>query len=124
MWGGPVGQTYFLHLPCLSQRDSGTLTTQEAKATHSAWLLPSICMPMMRLSSTPSMLHLEGEGERGRGRERCHIQAFSEANCWGKKGGREGRKEGKIVAPKIDGGVYSKGMKPGGGMERWPRDKR
>lgn len=29
-------QTYFLHLPCLSQRDSGTLTTQEVKATHKA----------------------------------------------------------------------------------------
>lgn len=55
-------QTYFLHLPCLSQRDSGTFTTQEVKATHKAWLLLSICMPMMRLSSTPSILHLEKSG--------------------------------------------------------------
>lgn len=54
-------QAYFLHRPCRSQRESGTLTTQEVKATHKAWLLPSICIPMMRLSSTPSILHLEEE---------------------------------------------------------------
>ena len=66
-------QTYFLHLPCLSQRDSGTLTTQEVKATHRAWLLLSICMPMMRLSSTPSILHLEGVRREDRGEEEIRI---------------------------------------------------
>ncbi len=50
--------THFLHFPWRSQRDSGILTTHEVKATNREWLLLSICMLMMRLSSTPSMLHL------------------------------------------------------------------
>lgn len=60
IWTGHMErkQTHFLHLPCRSQRDSGTLTTHEVKATNREWLLLSICMLMMRLSSTPSMLHL------------------------------------------------------------------
>ena len=53
-------QTYFLHFPWRWQRESGTWTTQEVKATNREWLLLSICMPTMRLSSTPSTLHLQG----------------------------------------------------------------
>lgn len=71
-------QTYFLHFPCLSQRDNGTLTTQEVKATHKAWLLLSICIPMMRLSSTPSILHLD-EKER---KEKLIILSFFKLFCW------------------------------------------
>lgn len=46
--------TYFLHLPCRSQRPRGTFITQVENATYSEPLALSSSMPIILLSSTPS----------------------------------------------------------------------